>query len=474
MINKPFEYIEANDYNGFACIDASDVIGLAHLAETHNIKFVFRKGAINKESAPEEFFFPVGNVVYKIKANGFINLEDFYRAVEKKFPSAEEYYEAKTKGFDHYEEFKHGKSAGEGGKETFDEAKAAGFVKGYDAFEKKYNKYKTNKHTKTIAEDLDSPLKLYEYAGHKGFKSYVDFEKAYDEGYPDAATYNEAISKAFETSDDFFDAAEKGFDTPAEYKDAKEKYINTKKEYDDYRYLKSGNILNVGFDEYQLLQLLKVMENGKKLKLTELRELLITEQLPYKRSFSGSEVKVLPLWYVQKINSEDALHTFLCNSPDVKKFGTYNFKEKTYETLRMNRTKVCVDASNVAHNSVNSKTVIYKNIRLLIQELMLWKFTDITVVADATLRHKAKDTQELERIKKLAKFYEAPSHTSADKFLLEFVHQDKCIIVTNDTFKEWKAKDFWVQKNIEQMRVSFVIAEDKVMLYGIENHVQKD
>ncbi|HEX7414705.1 MAG TPA: hypothetical protein VF411_11745 [Bacteroidia bacterium] len=288
------------------------------------------------------------------------------------------------------------------------------------------------------------------------------------------SAYNEAVTKEFKNSDNFFDAAAKGFSTPFEYEEAKEKMINTKKEYDDYRYLKSDNIQNIGFDEFQLLQLLKVMENGKKLKLTELCELLAKEQLPYKRSFSGSDVKVFPLWYSQKISNDDTLHTFLCNSPDVKKFGTYNQKEKTYETLRMNRTKVCVDTSNMAHNSVNSKTVLYKKIGLLIQELKLWKFTDITVVADATLRHKVKDTQELDRIKKLAHYYEAPSHTSADKFLLEFVHQDKCVIVTNDTFKEWKTKDYWIQKNIEQIRVSFIITDEKVMLYGIENHAPED
>ena len=53
---KQFEHIEASGYDGFPCIVTSDVIGLVHLAEAHGVKFIFRKGAPDKQSAPEEFF----------------------------------------------------------------------------------------------------------------------------------------------------------------------------------------------------------------------------------------------------------------------------------------------------------------------------------------------------------------------------------------------------------------------------------
>src|SRR5437879_5706952 len=111
-MSRQFEHIEANDYTGFSCVGSSDVIGIVHLAEANNVKFVFRKGAKDKESAPEEFFFHVSNVVYRIKAAGFVLIQDYYNASEKKFPTALEYYEARKKGFDSYEEFKHSKNAG--------------------------------------------------------------------------------------------------------------------------------------------------------------------------------------------------------------------------------------------------------------------------------------------------------------------------------------------------------------------------
>src|SRR5208283_2750650 len=129
-----------------------------------------------------------------------------------------------------------------------------------------------------------------------------------------------------------------------------------------------------------------------------------------------------------------------------------------------------VDASNVAHNSAaNGKLIpMFRNIRMLVQELGLWKFTDITVIADASLRHKAKDVDELNRIKKLATYLESPSHTSADKFLLDLIHHEKCIIISNDAFSDWQQKDFWVKQNIDKIRVPFMIKDDKVLFFGIE------
>jgi hypothetical protein len=475
-MNKQFEHIEASAANGFPSIEVTDVIGFVRLLEANKIKFIFRKNAVSAESPPEEFFCPLNNTLYTIKANNFIALEDYYNAVEKKFPGAQEYYEAQKSGFDSFEEFKHSISSGGASKELFDEAKAAGFVRGFEAFGRKYEGYKSNKHTALIIDkDLDSSLKLYEYAKNKGIKTYHDFEMIYDAGYPDPALYNEATAKEFENADDFFAATRKGFTIPYEYQNAKEKKIGSKKEYDDYQFLKSGNIHNYGYDEFQLLLLLQEMENGKKLSIAQLRKTLIEEQDKYKRAFTGNEVKLLPVWYVQKIANDEQLHTFMKECAEVKKFGTYHEKEKSFEIFKINKTKVYVDASNVAHNSAANGKVIptFRNLRILVQELAVWKFTDIIVIADASLKHKAKDVDELQRVKKLASYHESPSHTSADKFLLDLIHHEKCIIISNDTFSDWQQKDFWVKKNIDKIRVPFMIKDDKVLFFGIEKHAPK-
>ncbi len=470
---REFEHVEVSEFSGFSIINTEDVIGFLHIAEAFNVKIIFRKGAIDRDSPPELFFFNFMNIVYTIKADGFIFLQDFVRAIEKKFPSAQEYYEAKKKGFDSYDEYKHSINAGGGGKVEFEEAKAAGFAKGFDSFLKKYSKYKAYQHTSIIDENIDSSIKLFDYAKRKGFPNYTEFEKAYDAGYPEMTIFKEAISKGFKSSEDYFDAINKGFSFPTEYELAKEKLIHSKKEYDNYRYLKDNNFYNMAFDEYQLVQLLKEFPNGRKLTLSELRDDLKEKQEKYKRSFSDSPIKVLPMWYIQTIDDDEKLHSFLSNSDEIKKLGTYNPSDKSFEIFIKSRTKVYVDGSNVAHDSYNAKGIFYKNIRLVVQELNIWGFTDVVVIADATLRHRAKDAGELEKIKKICAFHESPSHASADLFLLELIHHDGCIIVSNDGFADWQRKDFWVRANIDKIRVTFMITGDKVSFSGIENHVEK-
>jgi len=468
-MNGNFEHIESNACSGFSIVESDDVQGLVQLARANNVKFIFRKGAKDKNSPPEEFFFHIGNVLYKIKAQGYLRLDDFCSAVEKKFPSAQEFYDAQGKGFDSYEEFKHSKGVDAGSKFIFDEAKEAGFVKGFDSFLKKYNYYKVRKFTAEIPPDINSALTLFEFAKSKGFKQYNEFESCYDAGYPNADLFADAKAKGFKTAEEYFDASAKGFTVPAEYAFAKEKLIHSQKEYDDYRYLKAGQAHHLSFDEFHLLELLKETENGKKLSLKQIRDLLAADQEKYKRGFSGSSQKILPNWYVQKIGTEDQLHGFFCNNADVKKIGTYSPNEKMFEVFRQANTKVYIDGSNVAHNTSGNRIPYYKNIRLMVEELKdTWNFSDIVVIADASLKHKAKDSDELNRIKKTAQYHESPSHTSADKFLLDYIHREKCIVISNDTFTDWKEKDFWVRKNIDRLRIAFMIKEDAVSLYGIE------
>ncbi len=462
-MSKKFEYVNTERFSGFASIEVNEVAGIVKIAEANHVKFIFRTGLKDKDAIPEEFFFPVHSTIYSIKSNGFYLLDDYYNACEKKFPNAEEFYEAVKNGYDIYEEYKHSKNAGEGSsnKEDFDNAKTKGFVKHFDTFNRKNDKYKTNTRTLIPPEKMDSPIHICEYAETKGFKNYQEFEKAYDAGYPDMAIFTESTSKGFKSSEDYFDAVTKGFSQPTDYEEAKGKRISSKKELDDYHYLKLTNFKSLAFDEHHLLITLREYENGKKFTLDQLHQLMGKEQLRFKRAFAGSEMQTLPLWYTQNISKIDQFHTFMTANEDIKKNGTYNENAKTYEIFRLSKTKVYVDASNVAYNSSidKSKTPMFKNIRLVLQELTLRKFTDIVVIADASLAHKAKDRVELQQIRKLAEYHEAPSKTQADIFLIEAIHHNKCIIISNDTFADWQKDDAWVRANINNLRIPFMILD---------------
>jgi rRNA-processing protein FCF1 len=93
---------------------------------------------------------------------------------------------------------------------------------------------------------------------------------------------------------------------------------------------------------------------------------------------------------------------------------------------------------------------------------------------DASLRHKLTYPIHLEDMKKEFNFHEAPSKTSADEFLIATAKREKCFVVSNDTFDDWKKKDKWVKDRIDSIRVPFVITkEDTVILKGMEELREK-
>src|ERR1035438_1029073 len=91
---------------------------------------------------------------------------------------------------------------------------------------------------------------------------------------------------------------------------------------------------------------------------------------------------------------------------------------------------VCLVAgSNVAYNSANREDKNkpkLKNIKLVAEELIKLRYKEIRVIADASLRHKLEDKEELGNLKKIVKYMESPANTSADEFLMESLKKLKC------------------------------------------------
>ena len=469
MEKKMFEYIKASAYQDFPVIEVSDVSGLINFAEANRIKFIFQ---IKKEDG-YEFFFSINNVIYKINGNGYSTLEDYNDAVSKKFPSAKEYYDAVKGGYTSFREFEESRKVGIDNKDNLMLARNAGFVEGFDNFLKKYEDYKSFKETKCIPADIDNAVKLYEYAKKKGFNDYSEFENAYNNGFPDNLIYNEATLKGFKAGEDFFAAVKMGFDESKEYNDAKRLMISSKKEYSDYLFFKNNVPEELGFDEYQLTQILKPLENGLLLNISKIRKMLNKEQDRYKRKFEEEDVKVLPLWYVRKIETDDKLKIFLKNNEQVKKLGFYDGDKKSFEIFKVSKEKIYIDASNVAYHNQRGKELDarMKNIKIAVDDLLTKGFKDITAIADASIRHHSKDLKILDKLRKRINYREVPAHTDADEFLIDNAKKDKCLIVTNDTFSDWKVKDKWIAYNIDYIRIPFMITQDRIKFVGIEKYI---
>jgi hypothetical protein len=120
-----FDYIDTKEYLNFPVIEINDIEGAIRLAEANGVKYIFRITAIKELKKINEFFFPIGNIIYKINGNGYNTLDDFHNGNAGGFINAEDYYEAIKGGFQTYEEFDYCRKLGIDKKYLYMEATAA-------------------------------------------------------------------------------------------------------------------------------------------------------------------------------------------------------------------------------------------------------------------------------------------------------------------------------------------------------------
>ena len=108
------------------------------------------------------------------------------------------------------------------------------------------------------------------------------------------------------------------------------------------------------------------------------------------------------------------------------------------------------------------------NVIRLVKELRNRGFNDISIIADASLRHRIEDKDKLNELKKMVEYQEAPAENPADIFIIQYVKQEHCLLVSNDLFRKWKKLDPWVAQNIDYYRIAFMIKEDMVLLPDLD------
>jgi hypothetical protein len=89
-------------------------------------------------------------------------------------------------------------------------------------------------------------------------------------------------------------------------------------------------------------------------------------------------------------------------------------------------------------------------------------FIEFIVIVDASLRHKIEDERIYNELMKDGLIKQSPAKTSADKFIIEYAKEKNAIIISNDTFSDWKKEDAWVKLNIDKYRIPFMIIDGVV------------
>lgn len=464
------EYIEASEISNSTTIDIIDVNGFMKIAAANSISIIF---AIlpkeNRLGSDNIFFFPANGIIYRIHGKNYKTLEDYQQAKSSGFSSSIEYYDARNLGFKTFEEYNHCKSLGIDKKDEFEEAKRTGFVKGFEKFIENRKSYNNFIHLKDLPQKFHNPVELYKYAKSKHFENYKDFESATAAGFPEFSIWKEASSKGFTLAENFYAAVERGFYDSKDYSEALKLLIDSRKEFEHYKFLKL-HCEGLNFDEFQIIYYLRSVQNSTIFTIEQLRSHLETLQSEIKKTISNNMHDTMPIWYKSGIDTDDKMKSFLLTNKTARRYGFFDPEKNTFEVFKLSKSKIYIDANNVAFYSStrDNKIAEFKNIKLVIHALINLGFKDISIIADATLKHIAKDKHFLNDMKKGVSYCEVPSHTSADDFLIQSAKREKCLIVSNDNFSDWKKKDRWIANNIDDIRQPFMINNERVLFAGLD------
>ncbi len=464
MKGKKYEYYYATIRKAEQILELHSLDDFVSYAAANHIRQIILTKDF--ETLEPSFALASKGALYMCPTSGYKMLEDFLTAAENKFPDAATYYKALAINCTTYAEYETAVLHDINDASVFEEMKSTGYVEGYKIFDE------ARRQTATLPqmENITNVKALYEYARSKAFTGFAHFLKVWQAGFTDPLEYKMAAEKGLNNSRDYEIFRKGGFNTIEEYNIAKPLEITSLDELHQYLDLNISAYPNGSFDEYLLISIISKLENGSKTEFQKLYDFLLKKEETYKRS-KGKEEMRLPKWYTKRMRKEQDIKDFLVNSDQVKLFGTFNAERDIFETIHVKRRKVVVDGSNVAYNSnmTDRKRGVYgaelKNILIVVKKLKEeYGFDDVHVMSDANLIYKVKDKEVLKDIKMLCKYSETPAGVPADLHLINHVKKYHCLLVTNDTFKDWKMSDKWIDDNIDFYRVKFMLNGNIVVL----------
>ena len=413
---------------------------------------------VNEQEEVTDFALLQNTAIMKHATEGYKTLEDFAMADLNLFTDATLYYEAKELGYKRFEDYKLVKESGISNKIVYDKIKQNGFIQGYEEYVLLVALYPELTPANTT---INNAFHLYEYATKNGFEKYKDFEEAYLIGFTDKSTFSVATEFGFTNNTDYQLALKLGFRTYLELSLAQK---HKARDHEDY--VRMHELMDVGDkkntnDEKLLMVLLSKIEQGKKISLNKLYDLFLKTINEY----CFKDTLELPEWFTKQFDSKEAFVTFLTNS-SLRPYGEYDEDGEFFQINKMQDREVILDASNVAHNNKGgeqSKPTVSNMLKMVVF-LKGHGFTKISVLADASLQHKLTDANKLKELQNMVDYRTAPAETSADNFIINYVKSKHCLLVSNDTFKDWKNLDPWVANNIDFYRLSFMIKDDHVLM----------
>ncbi len=456
-MKQEYNYFKASLQKAESVIQFESLIELYNYTEFNHISSVLT--LMNEENEVSDFAVLHHAAILKHPTEGYISLEDYHAAYLNLFTDATSFYDARELGYKKYEEYKLVKETGISTKHIYDKIKQNGFIQGYLDFIKLPETY-------TDLSVIETPIKnafqLYDYVLKNGFEKYKEFEEAYLKGFTDKSTYNVASEFGFPDNNEYQCALKLGFRTYLELTLSRKHKARDREDY-----VKLHELMDVGDkmnsnDEKLLMVLLSKLEQGKRISLNKLYD-LFTKAI---NEYCYTDTLLLPEWFTKQFDNRENFVAFLTKEV-LRPYGEYYEDGEFFQINKMQDREVILDASNVAYNSAKNgiQTKAYvSNMLKMVSFLKDHGFHKISVLADASLRYRLADPEKLKELEDKVDYRTAPAETSADIFIINYVKSRHCLLVSNDTFKDWKNQDPWVANNIDFYRLSFMIKENEILM----------
>jgi hypothetical protein len=444
-------HIKATVLQAATILQLENILDFCQFVDQHLIKEVF---LIENNL---KFAVLAQNSLLQTLTNDFLTIEDAKNAKLNHFPNAKDFYAALELNISNYEDYQLVVVCGIKDKTLFNQIQNEGFVTGFEVYET-YLLDEIQDHEKTVFPNV---LALFNFAKSNNFENFESFFSAYKLGFENFENYQVALEKGFKNAKDFKIALENGFPDNAVYEIALKHNVETFKELEQKMSLEVA-YPDLKHDESVLLFLLSKLEQNKKVSLNKINSLLESALEEYENPNS----KKLEDWFTKSFQKAEDISSFLLKNEDVKKFGSFDVDGEFFEINTIKDRSIVIDGSNVAHNSKNGETQkpMIANLITMVKFLKKKGFTDILIIADASLRHKLGDIERIKELGEIAKYEIAPAETPADVFLISHVKERHCLILSNDTFKQYKITDAWTAANIDYYRLTFMITDGEVFM----------
>ncbi len=473
MEKKKFDYYQVIIRKADQILEMLSLDDFVRYALAYQIKQVIKTKDF--ETGVPLFAFSTKGALYICPSQGYESLEDYQTALENKFPDAATFYAAREKNCSTYSEYETLLSNNITDTELFDKMKKAGFIEGYALFD---SQRKQNELLPQLPS-ITNAKELHHYATEYLFEDFAQFKKLWEVGFTTVLEYQLAHEKGINNAAEYSLFKAGKFTKGDDYKKAKGLEIKTFEELKQYENLHAGDYPKSSFDELLLINILSKFEQHSKVTFDKLYDHFLKSEEKFRHDNCHGELK-LPKWYTKRLRKESDVREFLTANDYVKLYGTFDADKDLFETISIKRRKVVVDGSNVAYNSnfADRKAGVFNadlnNILILVKKLKEeYHFEHVHVIADNNLIHKAKDKSVLSEIKTRCKFTESPPGVQADLYLIDQVKKQHCLLITNDTFKDWKLTDRWVDDNIDFYRIKFVLNGEVVMLPYMDRFEKK-